>query len=285
MNTYARDNICGFCNYSAKYHFETREAYDSYPDYTDVCGRTRYEVGSMDLRPVGYDTPASQQEDTDAYGRPLSFDGVGYDPTIESDNTDPWYIEYDSSTATIESYRDLDSSEHTVTLEEYRQGTNPRFSEPARNAYVEGQDGFLILNILDENLTKKFHFHLLNFFKNKYTGKFQVGGIAFTKNTDGSISGSCTHDDCKKLRRSNRAGHTLTINLSNVIASVQAPYSLESEVRKAQEEFIYACIRHGNNHAASWFTSRDTFYKLHTQDCDLTCDPKSAYCVSSLVQA
>jgi hypothetical protein len=50
------------------------------------------------------------------------------------------------------------------------------------------------------------------------------------------------------------------------------------------EDFTLAVIRHGNNHAAPWFTKREAYYKVHTDTCDLNCDPDLATCTKSITQ-
>lgn len=127
----------------------------------------------------------------------------------------------------------------------------------SRNVYVEGTEGFHTTIAYDPALTAKYHLHLVNAFVEKGSGALRIGGTRITRSRDGlTVTAECVQSTCK---------------------SPPVTVSTTCE-RREQEEFTYAVLRHGNNHAARWYTDRATWYKLHTGWCDLNCSPKQAHC-------
>jgi hypothetical protein len=126
-----------------------------------------------------------------------------------------------------------------------------------RNAVVEGNHGFLSIQLLDEVLTEKYHRRLLNMFTKD--NEIRVGSMAFRSLPDGKVSVRCVQNNC----------------------NANKPYQFDprTATREFAETLTLAVISHGNNHAAKWFTERETFYKVHKPGCDIhKCDPKAATC-------
>lgn len=113
------------------------------------------------------------------------------------------------------------------------QVTGEYVSTEDRNAFVEGNEGFLSIRLLDEVLTKKYHARLLNVYRDKQNF-LRVGSVRVIPLADGRIGARCVNDTCSGR---------LIIDPS--IAT-----------RKDLEDFVYALVSHGNNHAAAWFKNR-----------------------------
>lgn len=137
----------------------------------------------------------------------------------------------------------------------------PEVSNETRNAYIEGADGFTSVKLLDEVLTQKYHARLLNVFADKQTNAVRIGSIRLSTNADGTKHAECVRNDC--------------IAKMDSVSLTDLTYD---EARFEMERFVLAIIRHGNNHAAKWFTERDTYYKLHEPACDGLCDPNQYHC-------
>ncbi len=130
----------------------------------------------------------------------------------------------------------------------------------ARTAYVEGHEGFIAKSFLDLLLTEAYNNHLLNIFTDKFTGDLRVGGMRITSDlTTKEVIATCVTPQHKC------DAPPLTLAFDATL----------DECRW----FVYVCIAHGNNHAAPWFIARDSWYKVHHPDCDLTrCDTSVAHC-------
>lgn len=117
-----------------------------------------------------------------------------------------------------------------------------------RNVFIEATEGFIARKFLDEELTKKYHARLLNMYIDKQ-GRMAIGGVRISV-LNGSVTATCVNPDCRiKDLRGNY---------------VQATYSVSlNSDRSEQEDFILEVIRHGNNHSASWFRNRETFYEIN----------------------
>lgn len=134
--------------------------------------------------------------------------------------------------------------------------------DEARNAYIEGADGFTSRKLLDEELTRKYHARLLNVYLDKQQS-IAIGSIRIRSNGDGTIYAECVAGYC---------------NLTS------PPINPDTVTREQMEDFILGIVRHGNNHAAKWFRDRETYYKVHATGCDLHCDPNSAGCNNNVVR-
>lgn len=124
-----------------------------------------------------------------------------------------------------------------------------------RNAYVEGNEGFLSLKLLDEQLTRRYHAKLLNVFRDKQTGQVRIGSVRIEPNADGTLSAQCVQNACK-------AKMTTRVQVADL-------------TRIDMEEFVWACIAHGNNHSAKWLKERPTYYALHRMGCPAHKDPRT----------
>lgn len=203
-------------------------------------------------------------------------DEVDYlSPTIEWDALDRWNDNARDLT------RDRDEYYCTTTLEQHltgvdeavitfkdkkataRPATDNYIGDEARNAYIEGADGFTSRKLLDETLTRKYHARLLNVYLDKQ-GTVAIGSIRIRKNAEGLVYAECVAGYCE------------------LTSEPFDPATIREKVangdRTEAEEFILGIVRHGNNHAAKWFRERETYYKVHASACDLKCDPNSANC-------
>ena len=220
--------ICGYCNFPAAKHadlntkwrkgrFVVHEDEDGFKQY---CNRYAEDVTNPEVDFVR----------TRNISLPLQ-DNV--QPEFDNDNSDQYH--YEDANAELEKldrYHDRSPEEHTVTLEQYRQGyrSTPNLEPESRNTYIEGQEGFTSIKVLDDILTRKYHARLLNIFINKQ-GKRQIGSVVLQDNTDGTRSAKCVK--CKGV-----------LNFPT------------DPTRAQMEEFTYAIISHGNNHAAKWYRER-----------------------------
>lgn len=174
----------------------------------------------------------------DAKGMPLEFT-----PVMHYRLHDQWYAYDPSSVNAKGSLPSWLGPQSTLT-------NDPSIS---RNVYVEGSDGFHTIQAYDPTLTERYSLRLINAYVDR-EGSLRVGGSKVTKSETHVIS-TCVQSKCQ--------------------ATVTVP--LDSD-RPTLEGFVLDVIRHGNNHAASWFRSRSTFYKVHTDWCDLNCQPNEAHC-------
>ncbi len=305
--SYNANNICGSCYLTAAEHNTNGEPNEFY------CSRDCYSIGNdaEEFAFVNYGSLDSY-EDLDSDGIPMSFvieriallnedtyDGDAYVP--DTLNPDEW--------DRIDNYRDLKPDEHTYAIDwtyvtpngqtfhgtyaddaKQRQLNLGNVEPRSRSVYIEGHDGYATEVVYDDHLTELYQNRLLNLFTNK-AGRVQIGSVQLLKCSDGTIDARCVRNDCQARMNS---GH------------------FDSD-RLDMEAFTLSVIRHGNNHAASWFINRvdkglisrtiiesvtfengiqhenwitnvksrkpsRTFYKLHAEGCDLNCDPKAAHC-------
>lgn len=258
-HTAKRTLVCGSCHYPIKFHpieFLCNRTSDSTPVMGYVTEDAPYGYGDYWLYRNG------------AIEVLTDFSGNGIEDVV----TDDW-CDSQSELEAIDRYRDLDPQQQTHAVDWWYvkpgapiqhgvyatpKGPAPEvtndISVELRNAYVEGNDGFVSRHLLDEELTKKFHARILNTFVDG-TGSIRIGSIRISRTVDGGWNAKCVRGTCS--------------------ASLTAAPDV---TRDNMEAFVAAVVRHGNNHAAKWFTERDTFYKVHADGCDLTCDSTDAHC-------
>jgi hypothetical protein len=204
-----------------------------------------------------------------------STDGTYYDeheyefPTKEHDALDRWVDKARPTadewvcTPTLEQHRSSKMGSATEVIITRKGSISPYVTEVSsedRNAIIEGNHGFLSIQLLDDVLTRKHHARLLNVFTKN--NELRVGSVAFRQYPDGKVQAVCVHRDCQN----NAAGKS----------SIFDPATVS---REQAEAFIWATIAHGNNHAAAWFKSRPSYYKVHLLGCDLSkCDESSPTC-------
>ena len=259
--------ICGDCGVSVKHHpinndfLVCSREQDSFPNH--------YNDNNLGRSDYYYNTVTKEMY--------LISDYSGY-PETEEDADE--YVSVDNELSALENWRDVTHDAYaktwvgTVTLEQHQtglatealidaKGTATPYSKDAevtnedRTVYVEGQDGFIARNFLNDLLTRKYHARLLNVFTDKRTGDLRIGGIRIIKGIEGRVIGRCVNGNCRA---------ELTIDT-------------QTATRTDYEDFILSVIRHGNNHAADWFRSRDTYYKVHAAGCDIhACDPNVPWC-------
>lgn len=136
---------------------------------------------------------------------------------------------------------------------------NTESVDRTRNVFLDNQEGFTSVELLNLELTEKYQRKLLNVFADK-NGRVRIGSIVLTDNVDGTKTATCVRDDC-------RLSATSTSN----------------PTRDDMERFVWAIVAHGNNHAAHWFTSRPSFHKVHRLNCDhAKCSESTHYCANIL---
>ena len=297
--TYVPTTICKWCGEYASAHWNkgyslnnegsTRFDFRS-KSFIPNCPRDRFEIGTATEQFEGPDGHLVSV-DTDENYFPLEDNGYEQG----DDKYDPWFVEYDASQdpERIDAHRDLNPDEHTwatnwkyidpngnVKAGVYKESNWQRTPQgiaadtSQRNVYVEGQEGFLSIELYDEAKTEMFQYKLLNVYRDKKTKHRRVGGMEFTNQADGSINARCANYRC----------HIKPLNsgaqLRYALEHTPVPFSIEHSLRQEMEAFTIAVIRHGNNHAADWFTERNTYYKVHTATCQLDCNPDEAVCVA-----
>lgn len=138
---------------------------------------------------------------------------------------------------------------------------NTESVDKTRNVFLEGNDGFTSVELLNLDLTEKYQNRLLNVFADK-NGRVRIGSIVITENADGTKTATCVRDDCRLS-----ATTPSFVGLS------------ESAIRSEMEKFTWAIVAHGNNHAAHWFRSKPTYHKVHRFNCDISrCSEDTHYC-------
>lgn len=278
--TYEPRIVCGSCGNFASLHIDEEREINTF-----ICYRDRYEVGDLYApRVTGHEGTKDEFDSLD--GLPLEdLSGPG---TMLRD--DRWPIEPEVSDGYDEPYRDIDSEYRqigttkdgepiyskyatvkadtlTPTLEQWQAAERERLTSPtphanrsvpsfanrAQRIYVEGDDHFLEVTVLNMDLTVKHHAKVLNAFKDKY-GIQRVGSIEVFTNTDQTITARCVQSGCYTTAPDGTQHRsTMTIH----------PDATEQQ----REDFVFSIIRHGNNHAAAWFINRPEFYKVHEVGC------------------
>lgn len=132
-------------------------------------------------------------------------------------------------------------------------------------------DGYLLtsVQVFDPEVTERYALRsILNYYVDSNTGDTRLGGLILTR--EGStFRAKCVRNDWT----------------SNQCSAPILKIDTATATREQMEDFTIAVIRHGNNHAAPWFTKRASFYKVHTESCDLNCNPAEAKCQRSPEQA
>lgn len=150
-------------------------------------------------------------------------------------------------------YGDKDSEEYEgFDGKTYSRPTNAviDYNDVNRNAFVEGFDGFSTTTVYDLTVTKRYHNKLVNAFINK-ANRLQVGSMETVSQV--TPTGTNVHTRCVQ-------GYCPVETFLPVSATTES-----------KQRFVAAILRHGNNHAASWFRERPSFYKVHHEACDLKC--------------
>lgn len=317
--TYHRFNICGYCGEFAKDHPYVTDCPWESNCYRDkfLVGSTDQRWDNLDLNELTGEVYGDFQ-DTDQYGFPIVEHGHVGDLTSDvedtsyrasldepvdeefssSRSTDRWNVAYDSAAdqRAVDAYRDKFPTEQTVTLDQYRKGVRPNANttDVQRNVFHEGKSGFLTIQAYDEHVTELFQNKCLNVYTDK-EGRLRVGSIALiTVHNRGPVLEHEAYGYSVDARCVNERANCHAVMNSGVNPS-----------RKEMEEFVVAVIRHGNNHAGKWFKERinksssrlnmgsigyskwttplvqPTYYKVHAENCDLSCDPNAATCAYS----
>ena len=322
---YDRSIVCKWCGDTAGNHFDQNGTVNTLGttkidfatgNLVPACNRDRFEVGNVETSYESRDLGHFTRVDTDAYGYAIEANPE------QVESFDAWEQVFDSADNfdAIDNYRDQHPDLHTFAIawkhvdangqaargtyalnapqRENKYLTAPPVNE-SHSVYVEGHDGFLTFVAYDEHLTELFQNRMLNIYTDKRSNRLRIGGMQFVHCTDGTINAECVQNGCSaKLNSKTEAA---------MVADTPVPFSIEHSKRDWMEKFTTAVIRHGNNHAARWFTTRTgnysetrfiessipanchqvvtksvpaaaTFYKLHAENCNLGCDPKAATC-------
>lgn len=260
--------ICGNCGVASNYH----------PIHSEflVCPRTEDSFPNFYLTNTLERSDYYQDTVTGAMFLPNDYSGYGDVTNEEPDN----YESTDVELTKLDNWTDATYNPiaktwvGTTTLAQHLTGVDEALvkvdgsvspyskdSEVTNDdttVYVEGQEGFIARTFINDLLTRKYHARLLNVFSDKRTKDLRVGSIRIIKCVDHMIEARCVNGTCKSV---------MSINT-------------DTAVRSEMEEFVLAIIRHGNNHAAEWFRSRNTFYKVHAPNCNLSqCDPNVPFCL------
>ncbi len=239
---YFMDLYCGQCGVAAKHH----------PVY--LSDRVTCSRNYADWTVVTWgDTPDFY---LDGYAAE-DFSGQGIEDVVTDDYFD-WTPEFD----TIDSWRDTHPDEQTSAVagwyvsksgvkttwaytENHKQfhGNLPTDFSADRTTYVEGFEGFYSTQILDFATTEKYNKNLFNVFTRAKSGKLQVGSIEISYDDpfdtgDKWVTARCISPEC-----SNAASITLPLHDPTV--------SLEYK-----QNFVWACVVHGNMHAISWIRDK-----------------------------
>ena len=139
----------------------------------------------------------------------------------------------------------------------------------------------------------------------------RVGGVEIIHNVDGSVTARCVRDECYSNSKRDSGGNFLpphrqgfSKNLAHEAhwAETQG-LDISAHLTETMQEFAWAVIAHGNNHAASFIQKKavhvtecrafrtnrhqdcnrkectSLFYKVHRFNCDLDkCDNAVPYC-------
>jgi hypothetical protein len=264
------DVICGDCGRPQTNHpfpFNVNEP------WTDVCFRDPFDWGYPYLEYKG-------EVRSDYY----KSTGLAYVPDYDNSTQDEYEPNtWETELAALDRWHDkatTDDGEYycTLTLEQHQQ--NPKVTEavtvktptgyaykPAdtnlghltpeqTNVYIESTSGFVARQLLDPVLTEKYQRRLLNAFINK-AGNLQIGSVILTTNSNNEVIATCINNKCNvKDERGNYVQRTITLNGINPNDPLNGP------TRDYMERQVYSIIQHGNEHAAKWYTSRDTYYHL-----------------------
>lgn len=259
--------VCGICDVAMSYHpidndyLTCSRSQDSFPNTfsQNTLERSDYYLNLITGETFlvsDYSGYAEVEEDADEY---VSAD-------IEIKALDNWRdVTYDAyantwvSTTTLEQHQKGYFTEAIINAEgEAKPYSSTDEYDQDRTAYVEGHEGFIAKTYINDLLTRKYHERLLNVFRDKRTGTMRVGGISIERKGD-LIVASCVNSRCNAVLSINPSHPDLT--------------------REHMEQFVLDVIRHGNNHAANWFRSRDTYYKVHAAGCNIhACDNNVPWC-------
>lgn len=267
--------ICGECDRPDYLHpFTTQWPY---------CNRSAESIASGFLTERYTELPDGEALEWEDYREDETIH-VNYDgPGISLDSS-KWATEPDvfPTDETLDAYHDKYPEECTSLFGQPTPDTTYSYEPEKRTAYIEDTIEGTTQKLIDFEVTRNYHKKLLNIFVDN-RGSLRLGSIYFTLNTDQTVTAKCIQDNCFcQLTTS----HDFT--------------------RAEQEDFIYACIRHGNNHAPAWLRNRtvvtettthfgayasptlvsteaSTHYKVHGFLCDLDCDLTSPKCNENAV--
>lgn len=276
---YDLHNICGSCGNPATQHYS--EAWlDTNKPAWDQCNLPLEFVA--DCRSYGDPDdkrPSEVFEHADRYGLPqVDYSGPGTTDDMESEDQyesdvtftdDSTYFDKYPLFSYVQGPPDEDgiptiekipnpNGEQTGILVKTDKGYECQglrlgsLDDVQKSFFVEGDAGYVSHKAYDDNLTRLYQARLLNVFKDQ-PGYLRIGSIRFASNKDGSVTATCVQNSCSGKIHLDLRNHD------------------ESLHRSLMEQFIFNCIRHGNNHAARFITSRSDWYKIHSQDCDLNC--------------
>lgn len=122
-----------------------------------------------------------------------------------------------------------------------------------KTAFVEGQDGFSTEKLIDYHITALYAARFFNVYRGRVDGKLRIGNLRF-EFSDTTVEAICFHRNCDYRNKPLGKRLSLTVSLD--------------ATREEQEDFVLACIRHGNNHGPDWIVNREDFAYIHSTTCD-----------------
>lgn len=272
LNTYKQILVCGYCEMPDYYHVDEQRdiMQDRKPcerDYLDWSSIEDYDYTLQVANNSITEVPFKDYSGNEASIVTLINEAREWewDCMYEDANRELTYGTFNAlATATgydkYDSWKDNESTICTTALQGYNYSdsevavlkTMTEFSQPGvaasnyatderRNAYVEGFAGYTTERIIDEFKTRNYQARLLNVFTDKKTHLLRCGSIEFTRNHEG-VTARCVKCQATMFR------------------GLSIPFA--TPTREDMELFVYACISHGNNHAAAFIVNRPDYYTL-----------------------
>lgn len=323
--------MCGMCAGPMSNHYEDCSRYSDSPfgDYVHdyyQYGNSNHIVPYVDYAGHHNEDPLTKEDEWDSM---YSLGDYGDQDFYWADDRE---TECTSVLPGASGYRynKKDNFFNKVTYEEghvptvkFKDGSVKKFKvvttpyEPStRNAYIEGFGGFASSKLVDFAISEKADKALINVYTKD--GILRIGGLQLFP----SHTISPTGDVWTVIEA--RCGNKACLKPNGDGSYSQRSILIEGFdfTRGMMEDFVLSLIRHGNNHCASWFQTREyakatrrtlevstkegtnfvsqtrvltpwsievpkhkTFYKVHASDCNISHCDDSAFCTSRLAIA
>lgn len=137
--------------------------------------------------------------------------------------------------------------------ETYRQRYNALNFEDRALGSLEFEElqAFATETLIDAQITENYQYRFFNIYPGR-DGKLHIGLLTFATAPNGLPQVTCSQSGCYYRTHPH----------------VMPAADPENPTRKEMEDFIIACIRHGNNHGPSWYVNRQDFSFIHAENCD-----------------
>jgi hypothetical protein len=123
--------------------------------------------------------------------------------------------------------------------------------------------GMITETLIDLAVTERYQYRFFNIYMGR-DHQLHLGLLTFSTSIDGKPMVTCKANGCYYKSH---------------------PYVYAGDdTRDSMEQFITACIRHGNHHGPSWLTKRDDYTHMHATDCDAShwlCEDVNSPCNSN----